>query len=47
MATSTDSRPRATRLLRLAVTYLLIGAAALWLAEGDASATPSFIYQAF
>lgn len=47
MATSTDSLPRVPRLLRLVVTYLFISAAALWLAEGDASATPSFIYQAF
>ncbi len=44
MATTTDRR---LRLLRLVVTYLFISAAALWLAEGDASATPSFIYQAF
>lgn len=47
MATSPDRRPRHLRLVRLVVTYLLISAAALWLAEGDASATPSFIYQAF
>ena len=35
------------RVLRLVVLYLLIGVAALWLAEGDTTATPSFIYQAF
>ncbi len=44
MATTTDRR---LRLARLVLTYLVISAAALWLAEGDASSTPSFIYQAF
>ncbi|MEP7382163.1 MAG: hypothetical protein ABI910_10785 [Gemmatimonadota bacterium] len=44
MATTTNGR---LRLVRLVVLYLLISVAALWLAEGDASTTPSFIYQAF
>lgn len=33
--------------LRLVLLYVLISVAALWMAEQDASATPSFIYQAF
>jgi hypothetical protein len=31
----------------LIVGYLAIQLAALWFAQGDATATPSFIYQAF
>ena len=44
MQTSAKSR---WQLVRLIATYLLISVAALWLAEGDAATTPSFIYQAF
>lgn len=44
MAMTTNRRLRPVRLV---LAYLLISVAALWLAEGDASSTPSFIYQAF
>lgn len=32
---------------RLLIFYVAISVAALWMAEQDASTTPSFIYQAF
>ncbi|GMV09631.1 MAG: hypothetical protein AMXMBFR55_13650 [Gemmatimonadota bacterium] len=39
--------PARRRFLVLIVGYLAIQLAALWFAQGDATATPSFIYQAF
>ncbi|MFP5353754.1 MAG: hypothetical protein ACLGIK_01155 [Gemmatimonadota bacterium] len=41
------SRFAKRRKLLLVAGYLLIQLAALWLAQGEATATPSFIYQAF
>lgn len=44
MPTSTKRR---LRLVGIVAAYLTIAVVALWLAESDATTTPSFIYQAF